>query len=98
MRSKKRCAVVKYIYNVSPLYIHFKKHYCPKCRDKLEVRYKSEIINYNSDKAGNYNFTLGDGIYRGDIEFRVGDFFCPNCDNTISFKDMKQFEKESKNK
>lgn len=51
---------IKYIYDVSPFYVHWKKHFCPKCGEKLELRYISKIVNSDSPEAKDYDFSVGD--------------------------------------
>lgn len=86
---------VKYIFNASPFYVYIKKHLCPKCKTKLQIKYKSEIVNSNSFKAKEYDFSLGDTFMVGDVEFRTKCFYCPECNMYISFEDMKKFEKKN---
>ena len=50
----------KYIYDASPFYVHWKKHFCPKCGGKLELLYISEIVNSYSPEAKDYDFSVGD--------------------------------------
>lgn len=84
---------VKYIFNASPLYVYLKKHFCPNCKTKLQIKYTSEIVNSNSSKAKEYDFSVGDTFLVGDVEFRTKCFYCPECHRFISFQDMKKFEK-----
>lgn len=82
---------VKYIQSAGFGYVYLKKHYCPKCSAKLQVKYKSKTVN--SKDAKNYDLSLGDSFLAGDIEIREKCFFCPVCKTYISFKDMKKHEK-----
>ena len=84
---------VKYIYDASPIYVHFKKHYCPKCDKRLIVAYESIVINSHSPEAKNYDFSVSDTTLEGDVEFRKSFFECPSCGMQISFAEMKQIEK-----
>lgn len=89
---------VKYIFNASPFYVYYvyiKKHLCPKCKTNLKIKYKSEIVNSNSFKAKEYDFSVGDTFMVGDVEFRTKCFYCPKCNMYISFEDMKKFEKKN---
>ena len=90
MKSKN---AIKYLYGVNPFYVHWKRHFCPKCGNRVEIRYCSKIINSMSPEAENYDFSVGDTYLVGDVEFRVGYFYCPHCNANISFRDMKMFEK-----
>lgn len=87
---------IKYICNANPLYIHFKKHFCPKCGSKVELGYISKIVNSNSPEAKNYDFSVGDTFLIGDVEFRTKCFYCTNCKINISFKEMKNYEDKNK--
>ena len=87
---------IKYIYDASPFYVHWKKHFCPKCGEKLELRYISKIVNSNSPEAKDYDFSVGDTFLVGDVEFRTRYFHCPKCLLDISFQAMKRFEKDKR--
>lgn len=49
---------IKYIRNAGFGYVYLKKHYCPKCSEKLQVKYKCKTVN--SKDAKNYDLSLGD--------------------------------------
>lgn len=85
---------VKYIFNASPLYVYLKKHFCPICKTKLKIKYTSEIVNSNSLRAKDFDFSLGDTFLVGDVEFRTKCFYCPECNKYISFQKMKKIEKK----
>lgn len=89
---------IKYLYNMNPLYVHFKKHYCPNCGVILKVGYSSIVVNSKSLKAQNYDFSIGagDSNYKGDVEFRESFFLCPKCGLKIDFQEMKRKEKNNK--
>lgn len=89
---------IKYIYDASPFYVHWKKHFCPKCGRKLELRYISRVVNSKSKEARNYDFSLGDTFLTGDVEFRTRFFHCSNCSFDISFEEMKKYEKKKQKK
>lgn len=84
---------IKYIYDAGLFYVFCRKHFCPKCGKKLELRYDSKIVNSRSPEAKNYDFTMGDVFFVGDVEFRTGYLFCNGCQSSFSFRDMKKFEK-----
>lgn len=77
----------------NPFYIYFKKHYCPSCKEKLRVRYKSEIIDSRSPQAKKYDFSLGDTFLSGEVEFKTPYFYCSACGVDISVYNMKEYEK-----
>ena len=84
---------IKYISDANPFYVHLKKHVCPKCGGKVELRYVSKIVNSKSPEAKDYDFSVGDTFFVGDVEFRIRCFYCPNCMLDISFPEMKKIEK-----
>lgn len=84
---------IKYIYDANPFYVHWKKHFCPQCRKKLELRYISKIVNSKSPEALEYDFSVGDTFFVGDVEFRTRYFHCSNCKIDISFQEMKKYER-----
>ncbi len=59
----------------------------------MELRYVSKIVNSKSPEAKDYDFSVGDTFFVGDVEFRTRYFYCPNCLLDISFQEMKKFEK-----
>lgn len=61
--------------------------------EKLELRYISKIVNSNSPEAKDYDLSVGDTFFVGDVEFRTRYFHCANCQFDISFRDMKKYEK-----
>lgn len=85
---------IKYIYNANPFNVHCKKHICPKCDSKVELRYVSKIVNSKSPEAKDYDFSVGDTFFVDDVEFRTRYFYCPQCLLNISFQEMKKFEKD----
>lgn len=84
---------IKYIYDAGLYYSKIKKHFCPKCGEKLKLQYTSKTVNSNSDEAKNYDFSIGDTFFVGDVEFRTAYFHCPNCQFDISLKEMKKYER-----
>lgn len=84
---------IKYVYDENPFYIHWKKHFCPQCKQKLELRHVSKIVNSKSPEAKNYDFSLCDTFLVGDVEFRTQYFHCPRCQYDISVREMKTHEK-----
>ena len=87
---------IKYIYDANPFYVHCKKHVCPECGSKVELRYVSKIVNSKSPEAKDYDFSVGDTFFVGDVQFRTRYFYCPKCLLDISFKEMKKFEKDKR--
>jgi hypothetical protein len=90
---KKRIAI-KYLYNVNPFYVHFKKHYCIICGTRLKTGYESKIVNSHSPEAVDYDFSISDSRLVGDVEFRRSYFLCPQCNFKIPFGEMRKFENQ----
>lgn len=87
---------IKYIYDVNPFYVHWKKHFCPKCGKKLNLQYISKIVNSKSPEAKDYDFSVGDTFFVGDVEFRTIYFHCSNCHLNIALNEMKKYESGKK--
>ena len=77
---------IKYIFNAGPIFVHFKKHYCPRCHARLKPSFVKYTVNSKSDNAKNYDFSNGDSFFAGDVEFRERVFFCPTCDEKYPIK------------
>lgn len=69
----------KYIYPASFFYVHFKKHFCPKCRSKVELGFDKKIVSSKSPEAKNYDFYDGADFLIGNVKFITRCFYCPNC-------------------
>ena len=89
---------IKYIYSGNLFYIHLKKHFCPNCGKKLGTRYISKTVNSGSTEAKEYDFSVGDTYFSGDVEFRTRCFCCTDCQLDFSFEEMKRYEKNEKSK
>lgn len=89
-------SAVKNIYDASPFYLHCRKHFCPQCGKLLELKLSSKIVNSKSEEAKNFDFSVGDTFYVGDVEFRMRYFHCAECKMDISVKEMKEHEKHKK--
>lgn len=87
---------VKYIYKANPIYVHLLKHFCPQCGNRTKVSYISKTVNSKSEEARDYDFSIVDTFYTGDVEFRTQCFYCELCDTNISVEEMKAFEAQKK--
>jgi len=86
---------VKYIFE-NPFYVKLKKHYCPNCSKVLTVKKVSKIVNSKSDEAKYFDFDNGENFMRGDVKFIWNIFYCNDCKNEITIKDMKKYEANMK--
>ena len=88
----------KKYFNDNVFYTVFKKHYCPECGTRLTRIETSKIVNSKSPEAKNFDFSLGDSLMVGDVEFIWKEFYCPICKKRISVSEMKRIEKMAKEK
>jgi len=71
---------------------NIKKRHCSDCGEELLSTYSYEIIEPDSSKAKDYDFTIGGKKIEGSVEFRKGFFFCPNkqCGKEITSDEMHE--------
>ena len=77
---------VKHI-NSHPFFF-LKKHYCPKCNEKLKVVKEFKIINSNSAEAKNYDFSMVDTYLSGDVKFIFKKLECTKCKVRFSAEEI----------
>ena len=82
----------------SPIFLHFKKHYCPACNSELKPTKVSKVVNSKSEEAKNFDFSAGDVYMLGNIKFIWTELKCMDCNCTYSIKEMKTIERNMKNK
>ena len=82
----------------SPIFLHFKKHYCPACNSKLKPTKVAKVVNSKSEEAKNFDFSSGDGYLVGNVKFIWTELKCMDCNYTYSIKEMKAIEENTKNK
>lgn len=51
------------VYPCSPIYIRYKKHFCPVCNRELEARYDSKIVEQKSLEGRKKFFSLPYSFY-----------------------------------
>lgn len=76
-----------------PVFVNFKKHYCPKCNELLKTKYNKKVISSTSSEA---NIVMVDMYMNGDIDVFTRLFYCDKCNFEISIADMKKYENEQK--
>ena len=79
------------------IYMH-RQHFCPDCGQLLELGCIEKVVNSNSPEAKDYDFSMPGcrGSYVGDVLFRIGCFYCTNCEKPFRAKQIKAFEKAQK--
>jgi len=79
----------------SPLYLHLKKHYCPKCFNLLNVVKTSKIVTGGSAEAKRMglDYSMVGGVYQSDkIKVVWKEFECSHCNLRITVEEMKKLE------
>ena len=74
----------------NPLFVYFKKHYCPYCGQHLIIKKVSKIIHSDSEEARNYDFEVADITVKGNMKFTHIEFFCSACDKQYTDKEIKE--------
>ena len=72
-----------------PLFVYFKKHYCPNCEQILVRKKVSKIVHSDSEEAKNYDFNVCEIDVKGYMKFTHIDFFCPSCQKQYTVKEIK---------
>ncbi len=80
-----------------PLWVRFKKHYCPACMNLLTTSRRSKIIHSESEEARCYDFSSGDTHLTGNVKFIWTEFRCTACGKTYALQEIRAMEKKSKN-
>ena len=72
------------------------KHYCPVCRELLQIKNKSRVVNSESEEAKDYDFSTGDTCLTGNIKFIFDVFYCAKCNMEISVREQRAYERTGK--
>lgn len=77
-----------------PLWMNWKKHFCPACGELLRKTKISKIVNSQSEEAGSYDFSSpgGDGYMVGNVKFIWTAFSCGKCGKRYSVNEIYQAE------
>ncbi len=81
-----------------PINMFVRKHYCPKCSNKLEIKKMKKVVNSKSEEAKNFDFSTDDGTLVGDVEFTWYVYYCSNCNIEITNKEMREIQHNRKGK
>ncbi len=90
-----KCKNVKRIIK-NPIFVNFKKHYCPYCNEILKKVKVSRIVNSRSSESKYFDFRMYDTFMIGDVKFIWTEFQCPICNTDFSIDEMKEIEKNRK--
>ena len=80
----------------SPIFVYFRKHYCPCCGERLLRQKVSRIVHSDSPEAKDYDFSSGDTYMIGNIKFIWTEFLCASCGKTYSLQEIRENEKKTK--
>lgn len=80
----------------NPIFTFIKKHNCPSCEEVLVPIKVSKTVNASSPEASEYDFDNGENHMMGDVKFIWDEFKCPKCGFQVSARDLRKFEKRSK--
>ncbi len=73
----------------SPIFVYFKRHYCPICGQKLLRKKVSKVVHSDSEEAKDYNFEIADNYVKGNVRFSHIEFFCSACQKYYPVKEAK---------
>lgn len=62
-----------------PFFVYFRKHFCPRCGERLQRKKVSEVIHSDSAEAKNCDFQVADSTVKGYMKFTHVEFYCPSC-------------------
>jgi RNase P subunit RPR2 len=86
-----------YIKIQNPIFVYFRKHYCPKCSNRLKAFFANKLVDSDSLEAVKYNFvTMPGHELTGIVNFHWVEFKCLSCGFQIKVSDLKSYEKEQK--
>lgn len=85
-------SMISYQMSANPLYIYLKKHYCPQCKCKMKIVYKSKYFSEKEVKP--IDTSIGEVTFLGDLEIRSPWFLCPSCGKEVSIDEMRQIDKK----
>lgn len=81
---------VKRIYT-RPFFVHFKKHFCPSCGERLYAIRESRIATPYSDDYRNFDFYTNENLKVIWTELR-----CSKCKRNYQINDIRNYERTLK--
>lgn len=79
----------------APIYVHFKKHYCPHCHCLLQVITESRVLYSPEDNPTSQSLRVGRGTPLYPLRLKWREFLCPQCDRQFTVDEMKDIEKNA---
>lgn len=83
------------VYDENIFWVFFRKHYCPRCGERLKRDYIYEIWPAKSEVAKKYRFS-GTIPNSEELDLRTGCFYCEKCKQKISYKEVKTCETQAR--
>lgn len=79
-----------------PIWLKYKKHYCPICNGLLKTVEITKIVNWKSEEAKNFDFSSFESSMTKNIKFIWKELHCPVCNTNFKIDEIFQLEKEAK--
>ena len=79
----------------APIFVNFKKHFCPECNNLLSVVKLSQIVWLGSHEAEVLGVHGGSAMgvkQSGRVKVHWKAFVCPRCGRSVSVEEMKKLE------
>ncbi len=76
----------------APFFVNFKKHYCPKCGNRLKKIKAHKIVDAKSPEASSFDFHTLDNYMYGKVKFIWTEFQCPRCKFIYTIDKLKSRE------
>jgi hypothetical protein len=86
----------KSIFWDSPIFVFKRPHKCPNCTHGIIPKKVKNIVNSKSPEAKEFDFSMGDSYFAGDVEFTYYVFYCEYCNKDYKISEIKNYEKEKK--
>ena len=77
----------------SPLFVFKKTHKCPDCTHSIVPKKVKKMVNRKSIEANEFDFSMGDSYFIGDVEFTYYVFYCEYCDKYYKINEIKTYER-----
>ena len=77
------------------IFTRIKKHFCPTCNKKLELKACSKVVNSKAEDAKNYDFSFGESFLVGNVKFTWDELQCPKCKKQFTIDEVRQHENVS---
>jgi len=82
----------------NPIFVYFRKQYCPQCGNRLKRVKVSKIVNSNSEESINFNFHTMDNYMIGNVKFIWSEFRCQFCNKNYTIEELKKIVRKGRNK